>query len=118
MEKKYIKFYKTFHKKFKNDENLILCSNTLCDGGVEPNGALKRKDYGSIWNAGNVVGKNGVCIWTNSIFSNTKTHKVLKRKSKSRREPQRRVMHQTSVLNHRRLVLTRLINIGKKCRHM
>ena len=34
MEKKYIKFYKTFHKKFKNDENLILCSNTLCDGGV------------------------------------------------------------------------------------
>ena len=34
MDKKYIKFYKTFHKKFKNDENLILCSNTLCDGGV------------------------------------------------------------------------------------
>ena len=31
MEEKYIKFYKTFHKKFKNDENLILCSNTLCD---------------------------------------------------------------------------------------
>ena len=24
MEKKYIKLYKTFHKKFKNDENLIL----------------------------------------------------------------------------------------------
>ena len=34
MDKKYIKFYKTFHKKFKNDENLILCSNTLCDGGM------------------------------------------------------------------------------------
>ena len=34
MEKKYIKFYKTFHKKFKNDENLILCSKLLCDGGV------------------------------------------------------------------------------------
>ena len=25
MEEKYIKFYKTFHKKFKNDKNLILC---------------------------------------------------------------------------------------------
>lgn len=35
MEKKYIKFYKTFHKKFKNDENLILCSKTLSDDGVE-----------------------------------------------------------------------------------
>lgn len=34
MEKKYIKFYKTFHKKFKNDENLILCSNTLCNSGM------------------------------------------------------------------------------------
>ena len=29
MEEKNIKFYKTFHKKFKNDKNLILCSNTL-----------------------------------------------------------------------------------------
>ena len=35
MEKKYIKFYKTFHKKFKNDKNLILCSNTLCNCGVD-----------------------------------------------------------------------------------
>ena len=34
MEEKYIKFYKTFHKKFKNDKNLILCSKTLNDGGV------------------------------------------------------------------------------------
>ena len=35
MDKKYIEFYKTFHKKFKNDENLILCSKTLSHGGVE-----------------------------------------------------------------------------------
>ena len=35
MEDKYIKFYKTFHKKFKNDKNLILCSKTLSNGGVE-----------------------------------------------------------------------------------
>ena len=43
MDKKYIKFYKTFHKKFKNDENLILCSNTLCDGGVSLNRELRYK---------------------------------------------------------------------------
>ena len=35
MEEKYIKFYKTFHKKFKNDKNLILCSKTLNDGGIK-----------------------------------------------------------------------------------
>ncbi len=35
MDEKYIKFYKTFHKKFKNDENLILCSNTLSNSGVD-----------------------------------------------------------------------------------
>ena len=40
MEEKYIKFYKTFHKKFKNDENLILCSNLISDGGVDLNGDL------------------------------------------------------------------------------
>jgi len=34
MEEKYIKFYKTFHKKFKNDKNLIHCSNLVSDGGV------------------------------------------------------------------------------------
>ena len=34
MDKKYIKFYKTFYKKFKNDENLILCSKTLSHGGI------------------------------------------------------------------------------------
>jgi hypothetical protein len=35
VEEKYIKFYKTFHKKFKNDENLILCSNLISDGGMK-----------------------------------------------------------------------------------
>ena len=34
MEEKYIKFYKTFHKKFKNDENLIHCFELLSDCGV------------------------------------------------------------------------------------
>ena len=34
MEEKYIKFYKTFHKKYKNNENLILCSKTLNDCGI------------------------------------------------------------------------------------
>ena len=41
MEEKYIKFYKTFHKKFKNDENLILCSKILSHGGVVSNSDLK-----------------------------------------------------------------------------
>ena len=31
MEEKYIKFYKTFYKKFKNDKNLIHCLKTLSD---------------------------------------------------------------------------------------
>jgi len=35
MEEKYIKFYKTFHKKFKNDKNLIHCSNLVSDSGVD-----------------------------------------------------------------------------------
>ena len=37
VEEKYVKFYKMFHKKCKNDQNLILCSKTLSDGGVEVN---------------------------------------------------------------------------------
>ena len=45
MEKKYIKFYKTFHKKFKNDENLILCSNTLCNCRVVLNSDLEVENY-------------------------------------------------------------------------
>ena len=45
MDKKYIKFYKTFHKKFKNDENLILCSKLLCDRGVDLNRELKKILY-------------------------------------------------------------------------
>lgn len=43
MEEKYIKFYKTFHKKFKNDKNLIHCSNLVSDGGIEGNSDLKRR---------------------------------------------------------------------------
>jgi len=35
MEEKYTKFCKTFHKKLKNDKNLILCSNSLSDREVE-----------------------------------------------------------------------------------
>lgn len=35
MDEKYIKFYKTFDRRFKKDDNLILCSKTLCDSGVD-----------------------------------------------------------------------------------
>ena len=41
MDKKYIEFYKTFYKKFKNDENLILCSKTLSHWRVEQNSDLR-----------------------------------------------------------------------------
>jgi len=34
MEDKYVKFYKIFDKRFKNNKNLILCSKSLSDGGV------------------------------------------------------------------------------------
>tara|TARA_A100001234_G_scaffold4483_1_gene3684 strand:+ start:310 stop:525 length:216 start_codon:yes stop_codon:yes gene_type:complete len=35
MEEKYFNFFmKPFIKKFKNDKNLILCSNLNCDGGI------------------------------------------------------------------------------------
>ena len=40
MEEKYIKFYKTFHKKFKNNENLIHCFETLSDGGIGQQGVF------------------------------------------------------------------------------
>jgi len=38
---KYTKFYKTFDRRFKNNEKLILCSKTLSDGGVDLNINLK-----------------------------------------------------------------------------
>jgi len=41
MEEKYIKFYKTFHKKFKNDKNLIHCSNLVSDRRVVQNSELR-----------------------------------------------------------------------------
>jgi hypothetical protein len=34
MKNKYKKFYLMFDKRFKKNRNLILCSNTLCDGGI------------------------------------------------------------------------------------
>ena len=43
MEEKYSKFYKTFHKKFKNDKNLIHCFKLLSNGGVISNGAFIRQ---------------------------------------------------------------------------
>ena len=40
MEEKYTKFCKTFHKKLKNDKNLILCSNSLSDGRINSLGGI------------------------------------------------------------------------------
>jgi len=39
MEKKYIKFYRNFHKAFGGKSNH--CSNLISDGGVEGNSDLK-----------------------------------------------------------------------------
>ena len=68
-------------------------TNPLNHGGVDLNSALKRRNYGSIWNT-------GIRIWTNSVHSNTKTNKDLKRKRNSKRESQRRVMHQNFQLSN------------------
>ncbi len=43
MEEKYVKFYKMFHKKFKNDGKLILCSKSLSNGGIEGNSDLNKQ---------------------------------------------------------------------------
>ena len=45
MEDKYVKFYKIFDKRFKNNKNLILCSKSLRNGGVEQNRELKKILY-------------------------------------------------------------------------
>ena len=67
-------------------KKIIHQTNILSYGGVDLNSALKRRNYGNIWNT-------GIRIWTNSIHSNTKTNKDLKRKRNSIIESQRRVMH-------------------------
>jgi len=42
MEEKYIKFYKTFHKKFKNDKNLIHCFKLLSNCGMSASSDFAR----------------------------------------------------------------------------
>ena len=67
--------------------------NIFRNGGVDLNSALKRRNFGSIWNT-------RVCVWTDSIYSGSKTNKQTKRKRNSRRGLQGRLMHQTNQLNH------------------
>ena len=45
MDKKYIKFYKTFDRRFKNNKKLIHCINSVSNGGVEQNRELKKILY-------------------------------------------------------------------------
>jgi hypothetical protein len=35
MEEKYIKFYKTFDKRFRNNKTLIHCINSVSNGGIK-----------------------------------------------------------------------------------
>jgi len=41
MDKKYKKFYMMFDKRYKN---LILCSNTLCNGGIKKDFLVGQKN--------------------------------------------------------------------------
>tara|TARA_B100001057_G_scaffold197336_1_gene198022 strand:- start:394 stop:552 length:159 start_codon:yes stop_codon:yes gene_type:complete len=45
---KYTKFYKTFDRRFKNNDKLILCSKTLSDGGVVWNRELYEQFFKGI----------------------------------------------------------------------
>jgi hypothetical protein len=69
--------------------------NLVRYGRVDLNGALNRKNYGN-----RRVGNIGICVWTDSIYSGSKTNKQTKRKRNSRRELQGRLMHQTNQFNH------------------
>lgn len=87
MKKKHLDFILKFQK--TTSGHLY----SLRNGGVISNSALKRGNYGS-------NGNTGFCVWTNSICSNRKINKDLERKKNSRRELQRRIMHQTNLFNH------------------
>ena len=52
------------------------------------------------------MGNAGISVWTDSIYSGSKTNKQTKRKRNSRRELQGRLMHQTNQLNHGGVVLS------------
>ena len=93
MEEKYIKFYSKFNRRWRK---LIRHPKTLRDGRVEKNGALKEENNGrNRW--------VGLGFWnyrSHSISSTRKTYKDFETKGNSRRGLQRRVMHQTNLLNH------------------
>ena len=89
MKERHIEFLVRFHK--PTSRHLY----TLRNGRVDLNGALNRKNYGN-----RRMGNNGICVWTDSIYSGSKTYKQTKRKRNSRRELQGRLMHQTNQFNH------------------
>ena len=49
MKEKYIKFYETFDKRFKNNKNLILCSKTLSNGRADLNREFSQVLYSWIY---------------------------------------------------------------------
>ena len=88
-------------KVINKGENLIHCLNLNSDGGVISNSALKRKFYGRF-------SSNGFCFrdgWCSSIGSSGKTYKNPEAKGNSRRGLQERIMHQTNLFNHCRMIL-------------
>ena len=77
MEEKYIKFYKTFHKKFKNDKNLIHCFELLSDSGIKRDFPVGRKLHKDLQNRTTKINKNlrgnndreFLTIWTMGNFN-------------------------------------------------
>ena len=81
------------------DDKKLHPLGTFSHGGVETNGALKRKYYGRF-------SSNGFCFRNGrgrSISSTRKTYKNPETKGNSRRGLQGRIMHQTNLLNHCRV---------------
>ena len=61
------------------------------------------------------MGNTGICVWTDSIYSGSKTYKQTKRKRNSRRELQGRLMHQTNQFNHRGVIQNSELASSKIC---
>ena len=102
MEEKYIKFFRVSIKNFRI-KNLILCFVQVSHCRVISNSALKRKYYGRF-------SSHGFCFrdgWCSSIGSSGKINKDFETKGNSRRGLQGRIMHQTNLFNHCRVVSNR-----------
>ncbi len=75
------------------------CLKTLSNGRVDLNGALKRKNYGM-----DNSNRTSHCNVGHSIGSSGKTFKKTPGQRNSRTGSQKKLMHQTNPLSHRRMM--------------